>query len=145
MKPLLPWKSPRRWLAFVLTFLGVCSFLAIIPVGHDISDTVEVASQTVTKSELTFLDSLREGVSKVHVQAHWTSLLPPLIAIMVAAFFRTMVGSLVSAFVVGSFLSYGLNPLATGTLGVNDFLLKPAFSQFSAFIIYCSAPSTNLF
>lgn len=135
MKPSPPWKRPERWLAFVLTLLGVCAFLAIVPVGNGILNTDSALNSTQSQDALLFIDSLRAEVSKVQAQAHWTSLLPPLIAVMVAAFFRTMVGALVSAFLVGSFLSYGMNPLATGVLGVNDFLLKPALSQFSAYII----------
>ena len=69
------------------------------------------------------------------LKGHWTSLLPPLIAVVVAAFFRSLVGALVSAFALGSFLAYGLNPLATGVLALNDFLYEPVVSQFSGLII----------
>ncbi len=135
-KPLPPWKRPERWLAFVLTFFGVCSFLAIVPVNRDAAALDEVAAAvSLSSDDISFMDYLRAGAREVQVVGHWTSLLPPLIAVLVAAFFRTMVGALVSAFTVGSFLSYGLNPLATGVLGVNDFLVQPVLSQFSIFII----------
>ncbi|MDQ8186331.1 Na+/H+ antiporter NhaC family protein [Pelagicoccus sp. SDUM812002] len=128
------WLRPKRWLAFFLTLLGVCSFLAIVPVSHE-SASLAAASLDDAQSNSSFIDYLREGAREVQVSGHWTSLLPPLLAVMIAAFFRTMVGALVSAFAVGSFLSYGLNPLATAVLGVTDFLIKPALSQFSVLII----------
>lgn len=135
MKDTPTWLRPKRWLAFFLTLLGVCSFLAIVPVSHESVEAVAAAKEVVAESNTSFIDYLREGAREVQVTGHWTSLLPPLLAVMIAAFFRTMVGALVSAFAVGSFLSYGLNPLATAVLGVNDFLIKPALSQFSILII----------
>ena len=135
MRSLPPWKRPERWLAFVLTFLGVCAFLAIVPVSREIPEAVaEVELSQNETGELSFVDYLRQESSLESVSGHWTSLLPPLIAIMVAVFFRTMVGALVTAFLAGSFLSFGLNPIATGVLGVTDYLVKPSFSQFSAYI-----------
>ncbi len=135
MKETPTWLRPKRWLAFFLTLLGVCSFLAIVPVSHETVEAASSVKTAVAESNSSFIDYLREGAREVQVTGHWTSLLPPLLAIMIAAFFRTMVGALVSAFAVGSFLSYGLNPLATAVLGVNDFLIKPALSQFSVLII----------
>lgn len=135
MKTLPPWQRPERWLAFVLTLLGVCSFLAIVPVSHEAREGAQALGPSYAADDFSFIDYLREGAREVQVTGHWTSLLPPLIAVMVAAFFRSIVGALITAFVVGSFLSYGLNPLATAVLGVNDFLIKPAFSQVSALII----------
>ncbi|MBK1875720.1 Na+/H+ antiporter NhaC family protein [Pelagicoccus mobilis] len=135
MKETPTWLRPKRWLAFFLTLLGVCSFLAIVPISQEGETVMGLQSVTVGDEDASFIDYLREGARQVQVRGHWTSLLPPLLAVMIAAFFRTMVGALVSAFVVGSFLAYGLNPLATAVLGVNDFLIKPALSQFSVMII----------
>lgn len=135
MKDTPTWLGPKRWLAFFLTLLGVCSFLAIVPVSHESVGSASAVRDVVAESNSSFIDYLREGAREVQVTGHWTSLLPPLLAIMIAAFFRTMVGALVSAFAVGSFLSYGLNPLATAVLGVNDFLIRPALSQFSILIV----------
>lgn len=130
------WLRPKRWLAFFLTLLGVCSFLAIVPISpQDAAPISEVGEIAVGAEETTSIDYLREGARDVQVRGHWTSLLPPLIAVMIAAFFRSMVAALVSAFVIGSFLSFGLNPLATAVLGVHDFLLVPTLSQFSLMII----------
>lgn len=130
------WLRPKRWLAFFLTLLGVCSFLAIVPISTQDSGSLSTASELSTGVQATSsIDYLREGAREIQVIGHWTSLLPPLIAVMVAAFFRSMVAALVSAFVIGSFLSFGLNPLATAVLGVHDFLLVPTMSQFSVMII----------
>lgn len=131
MKETPTWLRPKRWLAFFLTLLSVCSFLAIVPISQEVQP-VEGIDEVASGG---FMDFLREGARQVQVRGHWTSLLPPLLAVMIAAFFRTMVGALISAFAVGSFLSYGLNPLATAVLGVNDFLIQPALSQFSVLII----------
>ncbi len=130
-----PWKRPERWLAFVLTFLCVCSFLAIVPVADIATPAEDGLAGAQRGGALQFIDYLREGASEVQVVGHWTSLLPPLVAVMVAAFFRSMVGALLSAFVVGSCLSYGLNPLATAVLGANDFLLAPSLSLFGALVV----------
>lgn len=135
MKELPTWLRPQRWLAFFLTLLGVCSFLAIIPVGPESALPPEAPAAPLANQDWSFIDYLREGAREVQVEGHWTALLPPLIAVMVAAFFRSMPGALIAAFAVGSFLSYGLNPLATAVLGVNDFLVRPALSQFSALVI----------
>lgn len=135
MKESPTWLRPKRWLAFFLTLLGVCSFLAIVPVSQETESAKAIAESLAADTDWSFIDYLREGAREVQVTGHWTSLLPPLLAIMIAAFFRTLVGALVSAFAVGSFLSYGLNPLATAVLGVNDFIIKPAISQFSIFIV----------
>ncbi|EDY82233.1 Na+/H+ antiporter family [Verrucomicrobiia bacterium DG1235] len=135
MKELPTWLRPKRWLAFFLTLLGVCSFLAIVPITQEVDQVAGSSSLAVSGADWSFIDYLREGAREVQVKGHWTSLLPPLLAVMIAAFFRTMVGALVSAFALGSFLSYGLNPLATAVLGVNDFLIKPALQEFNVMII----------
>lgn len=135
MKDSPTWLRPKRWLAFFLTLLAVCSFLAIVPVNSEGTLSPSSAEGPAEETDWSFIDYLRQGAREVQVSGHWTSLLPPLLAIMIAAFFRTIVGALLSAFAVGSFLSYGLNPLATAVLGANDFLLKPTLSQFSVLLI----------
>ncbi|MBC2607392.1 Na+/H+ antiporter NhaC family protein [Pelagicoccus albus] len=134
MKETPTWLRPKRWLAFFLTLLGVCSFLAIVPTSREATPAVEMA-EVAHDAPLSFIDNLRDSAREVQLIGHWTSLLPPLLAVMIAAFFRTMVGALISAFAVGSFLSYGLNPLSTAVLGTYDFLIRPAVSEFSILII----------
>ena len=49
------WKRPERWLAFFLTFLAVCSFLAMVPVTPELSPDVGLAT-TGSESELSFIE-----------------------------------------------------------------------------------------
>lgn len=123
------WKQPERWLAFFLTMLATCSFLAMVPVEPGLkADPAEAAS---TEG---FIDSLREGGEAPRVVGHWTSLAPPLLAVLVALFFRSMVFALLSAFVAGSFLSFGLNPLVVATLAFHDYVWLTLTSSFNLYI-----------
>ena len=134
MNPKAYWKRPERWLAFFLTFLGVCSFLAMVPVTPELSPDVGLAT-TGSESELSFIDQLRGGSTAPRVLGHWTSLSPPLLAVLIALFFRSMVIALLSAFFAGAFLSFGLNPLIVITLAIHDFIWKSLSSSFSLYII----------
>ena len=134
MNPKAYWKRPERWLAFFLTFLAVCSFLAMVPVTPELSPDVGLAT-TGSESELSFIDQLRGGSTAPRVLGHWTSLSPPLLAVLVALFFRSMVIALLSAFFAGAFLSFGLNPLIVITLAIHDFIWKSLSSSFSLYII----------
>jgi len=133
MNPKAHWKRPERWLAFFLTLLAVCSFLAMVPVTPELSpgDGLEA---TGSESELSFIDQLRGGSTAPRVLGHWTSLAPPLLAVLVALFFRSMVFALLSAFFAGAFLSFGLNPLIVITLAMHDFIWKSLSSSFSLYI-----------
>jgi len=64
MNPKAHWKRPERWLAFFLTLLAVCSFLAMVPVTPELSpgDGLEA---TGSESELSFIDQLRGGFHDV--------------------------------------------------------------------------------
>jgi len=126
------WKRPERWLAFILAMLGVCSFLAVIPVS-DVAP-LEAGQEVLDGSAANFLDQLRSNSTEKLFNGHWTSLLPPLIAVMVAIFFRSLVFALLTAFVAGSLLSFGLNPFAAAILGFNDFILDRMVSRFSLYI-----------
>ena len=133
MNPKAYWKRPERWLAFFLTLLAVCSFLAMVPVTPELSPDVGFET-TGSESELSFIDQLRGGSTAPRVLGHWTSLSPPLLAVLVALFFRSMVFALLSAFFAGAFLSFGLNPLIVITLAMHDFIWKSLSSSFSLYI-----------
>ena len=133
MNPKAYWKRPERWLAFFLTFLAVCSFLAMVPVTPELSPDVGLET-TGSESELSFIDQLRGGSTAPRVLGHWTSLSPPLLAVLVTLFFRSMVIALLSAFFAGAFLSFGLNPLIVITLAIHDFIWKSLSSSFSLYI-----------
>ncbi len=134
MESLPYWKRPERWLAFFLTFLGVCSLLAILPVPEVVPPEDVDSVEATIEAPVSFLDSLREEAIGVQAKGHWTSLLPPILAVMVASFFRSMVFALLTAFVAGGFLSFGLNPISTAILSVNDFIIQSLLSQFSLYI-----------
>ena len=55
------------------------------------------------------------------VEGQWYSVLPPLVAVSVALFFRNLVLALAAAFLTGAFLTFGLNPF---------FALPRAFYTF---------------
>ena len=121
MKSTPYWKRSERWLAFFLTLLGVCSFLAMVPVTPELAPTAQAESESFTESQ-GFFDQLREGSRAPRILGHWTSLAPPMLAMLIALYFRSMVFALLSAFVAGAFLSYGLNPLVVLSLAFHDFL-----------------------
>ena len=121
MKSTPYWKRSERWLAFFLTMLGVCSFLAMVPVTPELATPVRSESDFFTESQ-GFFDQVREGSRAPRILGHWTSLVPPMLALLIALYFRSMVFALLSAFVAGAFLSYGLNPLIVLSLAFHDFL-----------------------
>lgn len=126
METLPYWKRPERWLAFFLTFLGVCSFLAIIqvkPTHPEILDAVASAPiPNVAVDSDSFIDNLRAGAVADQMHGHWTSLLSPLLAVIIAAYFRSMIAALLAAFFTGALLSYGSNPITTTFLAFHDFI-----------------------
>lgn len=65
---------------------------------------------------------------------HWASLLPPVLAVVVALNFRSLVAALLSAFLLGAFLSFGFNPFVTLPLAINQFLLENLLGQFSLYL-----------
>lgn len=137
MPPIPYWKRPERWLAFFLTFLGVCSFLAIVPANPsrgdlDVEGAPERAEELVQPSS--WIDNLRDGTEGARMPGHWTAMMPPLLAVMVAAYFRSMVFALLSAFVTGAFLTFGMNPVTSLFLALHDFIwlqLKQSFSLYT--------------
>lgn len=133
MNPKAYWKRPERWLAFFLTLLAVCSFLAMVPVTPELSPDSRLESGG-KESDQGFIDQLRGGATAPRVLGHWTSLAPPMLAVLVALYFRSMVFALLSAFFAGAFLSFGLNPLVVVTLAAHDFIWKSLSSSFSVYI-----------
>lgn len=133
MKSTPYWKRSERWLAFFLTLLGVCSFLAMVPVTPELAPQLEPENESLVESP-GFFDQLREGSRAPRVLGHWTSLAPPMLALLVALYFRSMVFALLSAFVAGAFLSFGLNPLVVLTLAFHDFIWETLSSFFSLYI-----------
>jgi len=131
MEPIPHWKRPERWLAFFMTLLATCSFLAMVPVDPQLKSEAGVVAIGEAGS---FIDQLREGAAAPTVIGHWTSLAPPMLAVLVALFFRSMIFALLSAFVAGSFLSFGLNPVVVATLAFHDYVWETLTSSFNLYI-----------
>ena len=93
----------------------------MVPVTPELAPTAQAESESFTESQ-GFFDQLREGSRAPRILGHWTSLAPPMLAMLIALYFRSMVFALLSAFVAGAFLSYGLNPLVVLSLAFHDFL-----------------------
>jgi Na+/H+ antiporter NhaC len=110
MKPSIPlWRRPRRLITFVLTLVSVCYLLSVIPPAE---------SSVVTEKST--------GV--------WTSVLPPIIAILIALFFRSLVAALSSAFLVGSFLAFGPEPWVALPQAAEQFVWANLKGRFNIYI-----------
>ena len=102
-------RSPVRWGACLGSLALICLALWALPTGP-------------------LPESAAEG------QGHWSSLLPPLVAVVMAICFRSLVLALSSAFLGGAVLNFGLNPLAFIPGSVRDFLWANISGQFSLYI-----------
>ncbi|MGJ3242446.1 MAG: Na+/H+ antiporter NhaC family protein [Opitutales bacterium] len=89
------WRRPKRWLGTACVIALVCLILSLLPAGVG-----EIDGRPV---------------------GHWSSLLPPLIAVILALAFRSLVFALTSAFLLGVALMLGLPAEARGwTKGAAD-------------------------
>lgn len=103
------WRNPKRWFYCFVSLIIVCGFLAVLP------------TQALSEAA---------GVG----QGHWSSMLPPLVAVVVAICFRSLVAALSSAFVAGALLHFGLNPLVFVPGALKDFLWAKISEEFSLYI-----------
>ena len=104
-----PFTSPKRWLSFVCAGGLACVLLAAIPV------TPEEASGSPS--------------------GHWSSVLPPLLAILLAIFFQQLFVSLGSSVVLGAFLAYGPLPWVALPQGFETFIWANLKSGFNLYIL----------
>ena len=103
------WISTSRWV-FCLVSLGfICVLLSILPTGP-LTEDADVG------------------------QGHWSSMLPPLVAVIVAISFRSLVAALSCAFITGAILYYGWNPITFIPSALKNFLLANVLGQFSLYI-----------
>jgi Na+/H+ antiporter NhaC len=65
----------------------------------------------------------------------WTAILPPLVAVLLALFFRRLIVALVSAVVLGALLQTGFNPVAGLQKAAVDYLWGSVADSFSLYII----------
>ncbi len=103
------WRSPQRWIWCVAGLAAICLLLWALPTGP-------------------LPDSAAMG------QGHWTSLMPPLVAVVIAVCFRSLVVALSCAFLVGALLSFGYNPLVFIPDALNQFIIVNMLGQFSLYI-----------
>ena len=103
------WKRPRRWSSFALVCLAVCLFFWMLPTDSSV-------------------------VPEDKTVGHWTSILPPVFAVIVALHFRTLVWALTSAFILGTFLAYAPDYLMALPLGVKNFIWVNFTEQFNLYI-----------
>jgi len=68
------------------------------------------------------------------LNGQWYSVLPPIMAVACALFFRNLVIALLAAFFTGTFLSYGFNPFVAIPKGVDTFLIENLRNAFNIFI-----------
>jgi len=102
-------QNPKRWACFLVALVLVCLVFAFLPAQE--------------------MESL-EG----QVIGHWTSILPPLMAVLVALFFRSLVLALTSAFFLGAILSFGPVPWVFIPYAARDFIWSNLVDQFNLFI-----------
>ena len=80
------------------------------------------------------LPTSRPEVLSGKVVGGWSSVLPPLSAVVTALCFRSLVGALAGAFVLGCVLSYWPRVLAAVPLGLHEFVWTKLTEQFSLYI-----------
>ncbi|RKX35120.1 MAG: hypothetical protein DRP71_04755 [Verrucomicrobia bacterium] len=98
----------RRTVFFTLALLATSGFFALLP-----------------QQETAFADA---GVT-----THWTSVLPPVIAILVALFYRSLIAALTTAFLTGSVLAFGFT-LRTLPTAVDEFVIGNLQARFNIYI-----------
>lgn len=103
------WRQPSRWITLCLTCLGVCLLLANLPTDAGI---------------------VPEGKEV----GHWTSLLPPLMAVTVALFFHSLVWALSAAFVLGCGLAFYPDFARAVPLGIREFIWSNFKEDFNLYI-----------
>tara|TARA_Y100000588_G_C14281260_1_gene937337 strand:+ start:1955 stop:3625 length:1671 start_codon:yes stop_codon:yes gene_type:complete len=81
-----------------------------------------------------FLPEGKDTIPEVVEIGHWTSILPPFLAILIAVHFRSLVAALSSAFLLGSFLSFWPNYTTALSLGLKTFIWPNFTEQFSLYI-----------
>jgi hypothetical protein len=65
------------------------------------------------------------------LNGEWYSVLPPIVAVSCALFFRNLVIALSAAFLTGTVLTFGLNPLVALPKAFNTFILQNLIDGFN--------------
>ncbi|MFC1453481.1 hypothetical protein ACFLSJ_09085, partial [Verrucomicrobiota bacterium] len=104
-----PWRQPSRWFLFLGSCAAVCVVFSLLPTSRP--------------------EALGD-----RVVGHWTSVLPPFLAVITAICFRTLVWALLAAFVLGSFLAYWPQLLLAVPMGIKSFVWVNFTEQFNLYI-----------
>ncbi len=103
------WRQPRRWLVLAGLLVGVCIVFASLP-------------------------TTRPETLGDRVVGHWSSVLPPIVAVAVALCFHTLVGALIAGFVTGCLLTYWPDVLTALPRGARAFIWVNLQQQFNLYI-----------
>ena len=98
-----------RWTACVFSLAFLCGLLSLLPAGP-------------------LPESAGAG------QGHWSAMMPPLVAVVMAICFRSLVAALSCAFLTGALLNFGLNPVVFVPGALQEFLWANVSGQFSLYI-----------
>jgi Na+/H+ antiporter NhaC len=101
-------RALRRTVFFTLTLLATSGFFALFPQGET-------------------------AFAETGVPTHWTAILPPVIAILVALFYRSLIAALTAAFLTGSVLAFGFS-IHTLPSAVNEFVIGNLQARFNIYI-----------
>ncbi|MDA0348936.1 MAG: Na+/H+ antiporter NhaC family protein [Verrucomicrobia bacterium] len=100
-------KEPKRVVGFLVTLGLACLFFYLLP---------------------------QRSFEGQDLNGHWYSVLPPVMAVAFALFFRNLVVALLAAFLTGTFLTYGWNPIVALPQAIDTFLLENLRNAFNVFI-----------
>ncbi len=103
-----PFTDPKRWIGFVLSWTVSCALLLALP-----SPSPEDGSAV----------------------GQWYSVLPPVLAILLAIFFQHLFVSLGAAVLLGAFLAYGPLPWVALPRGFETFIWANLSSGFNLYIL----------
>jgi len=124
----------------VLSATGDLMASGELPVRQDVSVGLEVGDADLPlRIEVQSASGTAEGVFEAHRFPGWISLLPPLIAIVLALVFREVVVSLFVGIWLGAWFVAGLNPLAGLWRAVDTFIVPSLADGDHAAIIIFSA------
>ncbi|MGM0558445.1 MAG: Na+/H+ antiporter NhaC family protein [Myxococcota bacterium] len=86
--------------------------------------------------EATLLDEEPETLAQTSKRlGHWESVLPPLIAVLIALFFRKLLVALVGAVWLGALLQTNFNPLTATWMTVDEYVVASVADTFNLYII----------
>lgn len=107
--------------------------------GNDLSiDTTRTPDARRLRLDVTLETSETEGTSLVDTERRtggWVALLPPLLAVLLALFFRRIVVALLGAVWLGAALQTDFDPLAATWMTTRDYLWGAVADPFSLYII----------